>query len=125
MRKEDYRDYATHMFRTYAVWGCRNENDVRKLIGDKYTLGLEPFLSDIRIVDAYLELCIKSGKKHIIDVLKAVYFVQPKRGLRRGDVTARVRRFCTPMTPGRPLGAVPSAPRIFGTASCTMPICLP
>ena len=93
MKKEDYRDYATHMFRIYAAWGSRDAEAVRQLIADKLTKKHEPMLNDIRIVHTYLELCRKNGKNHIVDVLEAVYFVQPKRGLRRGDVSARVRRF--------------------------------
>ena len=93
MRKEDYRDYATHMFRSYAEWGCRSADEVKKIIGDRIPMRAKPLLSDIEIVDAYLKLCQSGGKKYIADVLEAVYFVQPKRGLRRGDVSARVRRF--------------------------------
>ncbi len=93
MKKEDYRDYATHMFRTYAAWGCRDAEKVRDLIGENITIRHKPILIDIQIVHSYLEHCQNGGKKHIADVLSAVYFVQPKRSLRRGDVSARVRRF--------------------------------
>ncbi|MBQ8005869.1 MAG: hypothetical protein IJ303_06125 [Clostridia bacterium] len=93
MRKEDYRDYATHMFRIYAAWGCRDADAVRTILGTDLDKRHEPMLSDIAIVNAYLELCRKNGKKHIADAVSAVYFAQPKRTLRRGDISARALRF--------------------------------
>ena len=112
MIKEDYRDYATHMFRTYAEWGCRSAEEVERLIiereqkkgdfndaslslrrAEKFLERYDSKLRDIRIVHAYFTALSKSEKKYIADAVAAVYFAQPKRGLRRGDVSARVRRF--------------------------------
>lgn len=112
MIKEDWRDYATHMFRTYAEWGCRSADEVRmKIIErekkrrewndsslrearalkivEKYKCKLE----DIDIVHSVLSYFVENQREYIADVVKAVYLIQPSRGLRRGDISARVRRF--------------------------------
>ena len=112
MIKEAWRDYATHMFRTYAEHGCENAERVReriierekrkrewsdaslgearaKKIAERYKRKLD----DIAIVDAVFREFNENGKGYITDVVRAVYLIQPSRGLRKGDVSARVRRF--------------------------------
>lgn len=112
MIKEPYRDYATKMFRTYAEWGCRSPEAVMSLIFErekkKHAYNDESLsdaraekliaryyrkIDDIDIVETYMKELYADGKDYIAKAVEAVYFVQPSRGFRKGDISARVRRF--------------------------------
>ena len=43
--------------------------------------------------DKTIDLLERGEKGHIVDALKAVYFIYPLQPLRRGDISGRVRRF--------------------------------
>lgn len=112
MRKDNTRDYITAAFRLYSSLGCPTYEKLRQDIYDrelnkhnmlnpeiaikqaeKAVSEQEPMLLDILAVHRTLELLSQGEKKHIASAVKAVYFVEPTRPLRRGDISARVRRF--------------------------------
>lgn len=121
MKKDHLRDYATHAFREYAAAGCPTYDQLRdKLIAeamassgerlnvksgiiykpteaqieaaqqrlDKAIGQLDDIVSVIRTMDQLRDL--RDGDL-IIRCLKIVYFAEPKRDLRRGEITDRVR----------------------------------
>lgn len=112
MKKDFTRDYVTEAFRLYAAMGKPTYEAARKNLyeaelakrnlSDPETAVLqaeiatekqEPMLLDILAVDKTIELLERGEKTYIANALKEVYFVQPLTPLRKGDITARVRRF--------------------------------
>lgn len=51
----------------------------------------EPMLLDILAVERTLEMLELGEKQHIARAVRDVYFVQPFKPLRKGDITDRVR----------------------------------
>lgn len=112
MKKDFTRDYTTEIFRAYAAAGepsyerarttiyeaelsKRDHIDPQTAVSqaeaavDKQT----PYLLDIMAADKTIDLLERGEKGHIVDALKAVYFIYPLQPLRRGDISGRVRRF--------------------------------
>lgn len=121
MKKDHLRDYATHAFREYAAAGCPTYDQLRyKLIaeamassGERLNVksgiiykpteaqieaaerqleNAEGYLHDLKSVASTIEE-IKSywNGEIILSCLKAVYFTLPKRKLRKGEISERVR----------------------------------
>ncbi len=114
MKKEAMRDYATEAFRYYAGMGRpsfeqardavyrRAVRDVKMrdpqaviVIGEKAVRDSMPMLLDIFAVDKTLELLRMGGREYIVRAVEWVYFAEPRMPLRRGEITARVLKFCT------------------------------
>ena len=112
MKKDFTRDYATEAFRLYADMGKPSYDEASKSIYNKAIADCEfknpdiavsiaeaavnratPLLLDILAVEKTIEILQRGGKEHIVRAVENVYFVQPKLPLRRGDITARVRRY--------------------------------
>ena len=112
MTKDPTRDYTTAAFRLYSSLGCptydKLRDDIyerelkrRELLNPEIAIKQaeiavaehEPMLLDILSVQRTLELLLRGEKQHIIAAVKAVYFPEPTRPLRRGDISDRVRRF--------------------------------
>ena len=112
MTKDPTRDYTTAAFRLYSALGCptydkprddiyKQELKRRELLNPEIAIKQaeiavaehEPMLLDILSVQRTLELLLRGEKQHIIAAVKAVYFPEPTRPLRRGDISDRVRRF--------------------------------
>lgn len=111
MKKDFVRDYATEAFRLYAKMGKPTYDAARRMISDaalkdsefknpetaniKAEGALEkhaPILLDILAVEKTMELLKSGGKGHIARAVEEVYFTDPSRTTRRGDISARVRR---------------------------------
>lgn len=112
MTKDPTRDYTTAAFRLYSSLGCptydKLRDDIyerelkrRELLNPEIAIKQaeiavaehEPMLLDILSVQRTLELLSRGEKPHIIAAVKAAYFPEPTRPLRRGDISDRVRRF--------------------------------
>lgn len=111
MQKENSRDYATEAFRYYASLGCPRFEEFREKIyldAAKRAVGKDPEaaameadeaikksmpqLLDIFAVEKTIENLERSDKGYIIAAIEDVYFVQPNKPLKHGELTDRVRR---------------------------------
>ena len=109
--KEWYRDYATHAYQQYAALGYptrdsyelkirqevlrRNAADPSDEIdkkADKAVADKKPLLADIEAVNIVIDALKVSGKSYVIEAIHDVYFVEPKRKPRRGEIHSRVTR---------------------------------
>lgn len=110
-RKEWFRDYATHAYQQYAALGYptrdayeerirqevfrRNSADPSEEIAkkaDEAVASEKPLLDDIEAVNTALDGFRASGRGHVIDAIRDVYFIEPNRELRRGEISSRVTR---------------------------------
>ena len=82
MKKDDTRYYITQAFRRYAATVPQEE----KLLS-------EPEQADVEAVRKTIETLKRSGKEYIVSAIRAIYFQNPKAPLRKGDISARVRKF--------------------------------
>lgn len=80
MKKDIIRDYATEAFRAYAIY---KNTEIPPS---------QPLRDDIEAVEGTLEELSKVGKTYIVQAVKEVYFVQPNKELKRGELTERIRR---------------------------------
>lgn len=112
MKKEHTRDYITEAFRLYAAMGKPTYERVKadiynaelaKRSGDNPSVAVAraetavnnnaPMLLDILAVERTMELLERGKKGHIVEAVKAVYFVRPTMPIRRGAISERVRCF--------------------------------
>lgn len=112
MKKDFTRDYVTEAFRLYAIMGRPTYEAARKKLYEeelsRYNLShiedsflreevlmknKEAMWLDILAVNRMIELLRQGGKSYIVNAVEEVYFVQPLMPLRKGDITARARRF--------------------------------
>ena len=112
MKKEHTRDYITEAFRLYAAMGKPTYEQVKadiynaelaKHSGDNPSVAVAraetavnnnaPMLLDILAVERTMELLERGEKGHIVQAVKAVYFVRPTMPIRRGAISERVRHF--------------------------------
>lgn len=112
MKKDFTRDYATEAFRLYAAMGKPSYEEATKQIYEAALNDCEfkdpeianisaeaavnnatPLLLDILAVEKTIDILERGNKTHIARAISDVYFVQPEQPLRRGDITARVRRY--------------------------------
>ena len=110
--KEPYRDYATMAFIRYAnlkrPTRKEYEESIRQDCYKRLSLhepnfiiikanaevsAKEPLLKNIDAVNKVLEILKEEDKRHIIDAIEAVYFVNPVGKPKKGEISARVRRF--------------------------------
>lgn len=117
MKKDFIRDYATAAFRLYAALGKPSYDTASQRVYNKAIAKYErmnpaiavsqaeiavanstPVLLDILAVNETLAMLDKGGKLYICRALQAVYFIQPNKPLRKGDISARVLRYalCVP-----------------------------
>lgn len=82
MKKEESRDYITAAFRYYAA-----------VKAGKAKVKTIPEEEDFDAVEKTLELLVRGGRRYIADAVKAVYFVDCQKPLRKQAITMRVRRF--------------------------------
>lgn len=111
MKKDFTRDYATEAFRMYAAMNKPTYKEAAKMIYDKALKECEfqnpelanlaaesavtkatPTLLDIMAVEKTISILQSGNKSHIAKAVSDVYFTQPTLPLRRGDISARVRR---------------------------------
>lgn len=111
-KKEWYMDYATHAFVRYASLGCPTRAEYETRIREDCYKRLafhnpsfivikanaevssrEPLLKDIDAVNRVLDILQKQDKPHIINAIKAVYFVNPKGKPERGEIVERVTAY--------------------------------
>jgi hypothetical protein len=113
VRKDFVRDYATEMFREYAALGKPSaelltrmlseaditsrsyETNALRTLLDSYKNAerMSAVMLDIAAVEKTIGQFQKADKKHIIKAVEAVYFASAKNALKKGDISARVRRF--------------------------------
>lgn len=112
MKKDPTRDYITAAFRLYASLGCPSYEQLRADIyarelkrcellnpeiavkqAERAVAEKEPMLLDILAVQHTLELLSCGEKQQVVAAVKAVYFPDPTRPLRRGDIADRVRHY--------------------------------
>ena len=98
MEKDFTKAYITEAFRLYARLGSPTyesaEEKIRAKVTDERPLEYEtPTLLDFGAVEMTLDLLRQKEKDYITKAVKVIYFVQPMKPLRRGDITNRVRRF--------------------------------
>lgn len=79
VKKDFLRDYATEAFRAYAAYRHTNVTSVS-------------LQADMLAVSETLEELDRANKLYIVQAVEAIYFVQPKQNLKRGELTARVHR---------------------------------
>ncbi len=79
MKKDFLRDYATEAFRAYAAYKHTNVTS-------------ESLRADMLAVSETLEELDRESKLYIDQAVDAIYFVQPRQHLKRGELTARVHR---------------------------------
>lgn len=86
------RDRATEAFRRWARAGCPGMEDIKDVKG----------ADDLRAcVAVFAELERRRADRYrtnfpaieIMEAVRAVYMAQPRKKLRRGEITLRVRRF--------------------------------
>ena len=98
-KKEHYMDYVTHAFVTYFRLGCPTraalETDIiaKAQHSDAEVSARRPLLEDVEAVNRVIERLKSDGRTEVIDALKVVYVADGRYALRRGAVSARVRRF--------------------------------
>lgn len=123
MKKDRTRDYATAAFCDYALNGFKTYEETRQLIYNAALLDASKdiksgnknpdinvikraekaveestgYLLDILAVDKTLEQLRKNKKEYIIDVIKNVYFENPKQIFRKKIITDRVCRIALDM----------------------------
>lgn len=114
MKKEFIRDYATDALRYWAKEGkpsyeeaverirkkaIRRAGDVdpQKALAfaDAELEKRSSALADIMACAELWRVLRENGRGYICDAVEAVYFAEPYRALRRGEITGRVRRFAT------------------------------
>ena len=96
MEKDFTKAYVTEAFRLYARLGSPTYEAAEDKILAKEERPVEyetPTLLDFGAVEMTLDLLRQRGKDYITKAVKEIYFVQPMKPLRRGDITNRVRRF--------------------------------
>ena len=113
MKKDFIRDYTTEMFRQYAACGkitaevykllkvdasiisrSYETNAFRALLdGYESAERAAAVIDDLKAVEKTIMQFKQANKEYIISALDAVYFAAPTTPLRRGDISARVRRF--------------------------------
>lgn len=96
MEKDFTKAYITEAFRLYARLGAPTYESAEEKILAKDERGIEyetPTLLDFGAVEMAFDLLRQRGKGYITKAVKEIYFVQPTKPLRRGDITNRVRRF--------------------------------
>ncbi len=137
MKKSHIRDYAVNAFRIYAANGEKTYALMRRDIYDRsLTEQLEkgvdvysamvfarqtiqrkmPMLLDIRAVEQMISLLEYSQKCDVVDALRAIYFVEPRRPLKNGEISNRVIRYATdyPCSPERIWRQLRYAQETFG-----------
>lgn len=80
MKKDHIRDYITEVFRFYA-----RRNDETVLDGGQ--------IADISAVEQTIETLEKAGRGEMVKAIRSVYFVQPRRPLRKKEISERVIAF--------------------------------
>jgi len=119
MKKNDHtRDYATEAFRYYALMGRPTyeqlkqemydrilDQEKRELVkvkgltdptanaqinAEKEVEKREPELLDILAVGKTVEMLALGKKEKIVQCLEMVYFLEPNRPIRKGEITERV-----------------------------------
>ena len=112
MKKDFTRDYITEVFRLYAAMGKPTHQQASEMVYEKELFkhsNLQPqvaitqaekavenntaLLLDILAAERTIRLLEQGEKEYIVAAVKAVYFAEPKAPIRKGDVSARVRRF--------------------------------
>ena len=83
MKKDFARDYIVEAFRLYA-------RTCSTITEDNPT----PALLDIMAVQQTLAQLQQSRKQYIVQAIEAIYFPAPSVPLHKGDISARVIRFC-------------------------------
>ena len=110
MKKDNCRSYTIEALRLYAAMGrptfmqarakvfldaaCGAGSDAQAalLAGQRAVREKTPMLLDIFAVEKMLDILRLSQREYIIKAVEEVYFVAPKAPLKRGTLTARVRR---------------------------------
>ncbi|MCH5188282.1 MAG: hypothetical protein J1F63_07735 [Oscillospiraceae bacterium] len=110
LKKDNCQSYTIEAFRFYAAMGrptflqakakvvidavknCGGDEQAAILAGQTAVRDNTAMLLDIYAVEKMLEILKFAHKDYIIRAVEEVYFVSPKAPLKRGALTARVRR---------------------------------
>lgn len=110
MKKDNCQSYTIEAFRFYAAMGkptflqaktkvymdavgsCGGDEQAAVLAAQQAVRDNTAMLLDIYAVEKMLEILKFAHKEYIIRAVEEVYFVSPKAPLKRGALTARVRR---------------------------------
>lgn len=123
IKSDATRDYATEAFRYYAalgkptyeqlkqqlydeilrkqkrelirVSGISNPTQNAQINAEREVERRTPELLDILAVEKTLDLLHLGNKPEIIRCIECVYFPEPSRPIKRGEITERVSRACT------------------------------
>lgn len=95
MIKDSIRDYTTAAFRLYAALGQPETDEILKICPARktnkdYSAAL---MIDLLAVRQTLDKFNSSGKTHIVKAVEEIYFIEPRRKIRRNEITSRVTRF--------------------------------
>lgn len=87
MKKDSTRDYIIAAFRLYAALEQPNENEIKNSIFP------ESVKNDLMSVNLTIANLNNSGKGHIAEAVKKIYFCAPLRELKKGEIESRVTAF--------------------------------
>lgn len=112
MKKDIIRDYATNAFVRYASLGCPTKEDlIAKIRSDCYKrLSLQqpqyivmkadaevqaraPLIEDVEAVNKVFDILKGQDREYISEAIKAIYFIQPNRIPRKGEIVERVTAY--------------------------------
>jgi len=91
MKKDFIRDYATEAFRIYALHHEPTYEEIETTIEDP---GLA---ADLKAVCNVITNLTEKDKTVVYQTIKNVYFVEPNRPLKKGDISQRVLRLSIEM----------------------------
>lgn len=96
MSKDSTRDYITTAFRLYAALGFPSEKEIFKIGYSGNSIDNRCNIAaafDLLAVYQTIEHLNRSGKGHICNALKEIYFQAPNREWKKGEINARVVAF--------------------------------
>lgn len=112
MKKDIIRDYATNAFVRYASLGRPTKEElIAKIRADCYRrLSLQqpqyvvlkadaevqarmPLIEDVDAVNKVFDILNGQNREYIADAIKAVYFVQPNKVPKKGEIVERVTAY--------------------------------
>lgn len=112
--QKKYRQYATDAFRLYAMIGESSADEYKRSIEEKVRLKfshesaesvgrrviseinvMKREILDVGSVDDVMKELRAKGRDDIIGALKCVYFAEPARIMKKGEIKDRVLRYAT------------------------------
>jgi hypothetical protein len=92
LKKDSTRDYITAAFRLYAALHCPTESEISSMhiVDERTTIAVK---LDLIAVYQTMKDLDSSGKNYICKAIEAIYFVEPKRPLKKGEIDSRALSF--------------------------------